>query len=226
MIPAPKRNEIDHRTIKLLIGLIALFLANLTSSFAKTSITSISASYYEGGWSQSIFVGCLFAIAAFLLAYNGQSTREMILSKIAALAALGVALFPCECEVHTPDIPYVHGAAAAIMFVVLANFCFIFYRRARTKGHPEANRRAAVYASCGVAIVISILVIALDNLMKHAISAQLNRLTYYCERAGLIAFGISWLTASRVLPVLTRQEERFSPFSDRDAIDSIGKSPT
>jgi hypothetical protein len=147
----------------------------------------------------------------------------MLLSKIAAIAALGVALFPCKCDIYTPDIPYVHGAAAAIMFVVLANFCLIFYRRARTKGHIEANRRAAVYASCGIAIVISILVIALDNFMKGAISAHIPRLTYYGERTGLIAFGISWLTASRVLPVLTRQDERFSPFSDRDTIDSIAK---
>ncbi|MBI4740520.1 MAG: hypothetical protein HY777_02970 [Betaproteobacteria bacterium] len=223
MISAPKRNEIDHRTIKLLIGLIALFLANLTSWFANTSITSISASYYEGGWSQSIFIGFLFAIAAFLLAYNGLSTREMLLSKTAALAALGVALFPCKCDIHTPDIPYVHGTAAAIMFAVLANFCLIFYRRARAKGYLEANRRAAVYASCGIAIVISISVIALDNFMKGAISTHIPRLTYYGERTGLVAFGISWLTASRVLPVLTRQDDRFSPFSDRDAIDGVAK---
>lgn len=223
MISAPKRNEIDHRTIKLLIGLIALFLANLTSLFAKTSITSVSAAYYEGGWSQSIFVGFLFAISAFLLAYNGLSTREMLLSKIAAIAALGVALLPCQCDIHTPDIPYIHGAAAAIMFAVLANFCLIFYRRARTKGYLEANRRAAVYASCGIVIVVSILAIAADNVMNGALSDHIPRLTYYGESTSLVAFGISWLTASRVLPVLTRLDERFSPFSDREAIDSIAK---
>ena len=33
--------------------------------------------------------------------------------------------------------------------------------------------------------------------------------------AGLIAFGISWLTASRILPVITSKEERFSPLSDQ-----------
>ena len=71
MLEAPKREEIDHRTIKLIVGVIALSLATLTGAFAGTPIASISASYYEGGWSQTIFIGFLFAIAAFLLAYNG-----------------------------------------------------------------------------------------------------------------------------------------------------------
>ena len=61
----PEREEIDHRTIKLLVGLIALSLAYLTNFFAGSSITSISASYYEGGWSQSIFVGFLLPLQHF-----------------------------------------------------------------------------------------------------------------------------------------------------------------
>ena len=81
LLPDPTKEEIDHRTLKLLVGLIALTLGNLTSFFADSKITSISASYYEGGWSQSILVGFLFAIAAFLLAYNGQSRSEMLMSK-------------------------------------------------------------------------------------------------------------------------------------------------
>jgi len=89
MVSSPKKKEIDERTIKLLVGLIALSLATLTNWFAKDPLTSISTSYYEGGWSQSIFVGFLFAISAFLLAYNGESKREMVLSKVAAVAALG-----------------------------------------------------------------------------------------------------------------------------------------
>jgi hypothetical protein len=221
MLSTPRRNEIDHRTIKLLIGLIAVSLAGLTSLFSTAPLASISASYYEGGWSQSIFTGFLFAIAAFLLAYNGLSTREMVASKMASLAALGVALFPCQCAVHSPSIPYVHGASAAVMFILLAYFCLIFYQRARAKAHTEANRRACVYAVCGVAIAAAMGLIALDNSLQGALSARIPRLTFFGEGVGLIAFGISWLTASRVLPVLTRRDERFSPFDDRYAIDSF-----
>jgi hypothetical protein len=210
MLTPPRRQEIDHRTIKLIVGIVALSLAGLTSAFAATAIASVSASYYEGGWSQSIFIGFLFAIAAFLLAYNGFSKTEMILSKVASVAALGVALFPCECGTHAALVPYVHGASAAVMFLILAYFCYAFYQRARKKGYPQAKFRAAVYAGCGVAIVLSIVTLAFDHFSHGALTQSIPRV-FYGESGGLIAFGISWLTASRTLPLVTREDERFSP---------------
>lgn len=211
MLPNPTKEEIDHRTLKLLVGLMALSLGSLTSFFADSKITSISASYYEGGWSQSILVGFLFAIAAFLLAYNGLSRSEMLMSKFAAVAALGVALFPCGCNDNTEIIPHVHFGSAAVMFLILVYFCFVFYKRARAKGHTEAIRRAFIYVLCGIVIIASILIMVIDKTTGGGLSFRIPRLVFYCERAGLVAFGISWLTASRVLPVLTRSDERFSP---------------
>lgn len=61
-------------------------------------LTSISESYFAGDWSRNIFVGFLFAISAFLLSYNGQTRAHMVLSRVAALAGLGVAMFPCQCH--------------------------------------------------------------------------------------------------------------------------------
>ncbi len=216
---APQREEIDHRTIKLLVGVIALTLAGLTSYFAGGKIASISASYYEGGWAQSIFVGFLFAIAALMLAYNGLSTREMVLSKVAAIAACGVALFPCKCDNRDEILPYVHAGSATILFLILAYFCYIFFHRARDKAktlaNSPANARATIYALCGITIILCIVVIAVDALLGGALTAKVVRLVFYAERAALIAFGISWLTASRVLPFLTRADERFSPLSNR-----------
>jgi hypothetical protein len=139
MLSTPNRPEIDHLALKLVVGVIAISLSFLTSFFAHTAITSISASYWEGGPSRNIFVGFLFAISAFLLAYNGRSRREMVLSKIAAVAALGVALFPCDCDGHPVRVPYLHFASAAVMFLILAYFCYAFFLRARGKGHAEAN---------------------------------------------------------------------------------------
>jgi hypothetical protein len=209
----PTKPEIDYRTLKLLVGLIALSLASLTNFFANSNINSISESYYKGGWAQSIFVGFLFAIAAFLLAYNGLSRTEMVLSKVAGINALGVALFPCGCGGHTETVPHLHFASAAVMFLVLAYFCYVFYKRAREKGHTEANRRAFVYAASGLAIIASISALVLDTLSRGALGTAIPRLVFYCERTSLVAFGISWLTASRILPVLTRSDERFSLLS-------------
>ena len=211
MLASPARPEVDHRTIKLVVGVVALSLATLTDLFAKTPIASISASYYEGGWSQSIFIGFLFAISALLLSYNGLSRREMVLSKFASLAGLGIALFPCTCDIHPPMVPFVHGASASVMFLILAYFCYLFYRRARSKGYPQARARSAIYILCGTAILCSIAALAVDRFAGGALSSALPRLTFYGEATGLVAFGISWLTASRVLPLITAPQERFSP---------------
>ena len=215
MLSIPKRYEIDHRTSKLLVGLIALTLANLTSILSETPIASISASYYGGDWPRNILVGFLFAISAFLLSYNGATRHEMVLSKIAAVAAIGVAMFPCQCGTHPEIIVGVHAISAAAMFLVLASLCWIFYRRAVAKGHREAKVRALIYGICGVAILASIAILAIDALMHGALVTRVPRLTFYCERAALFSFGISWLVASRVLPGITAPNERLHLFDGR-----------
>ena len=206
-----KPYEIDHQTLKFIVGVIALSLGNLTEFLANDPLESISAAYHDTGpWARDFLVGFLFAICAFLLAYNGQSTLEAVLSKIAAVAAIGVALFPCGCKNYDQVIPHVHYISAAIMFLVLACFCGIFYKRARKKGRREALWRSYVYAVCGIAMLVAIGLLVVDFAMAGAISASVPRLVFYCERAGLVAFGVSWLVASKVLPIISAPDERTS----------------
>jgi len=212
MFTDPIKSEIDEHTGKLIVGVIAISLASLTSFFSADPLESISASYYDKFWARDIFVGFLYAISAFLLAYNGRSKRQMVLSKIAAFAAIGVAMFPCKCGNHQEIIANVHGLSALTMFLILAMFCYTFFKRAKTKESKQAKVRAYIYAVCGITIIISILILGYDNLSNYSISSKITRLTFYGENAGLIAFGIAWLTASRMLPVLTGKEERLSVF--------------
>jgi hypothetical protein len=226
MLATPRRPEIDHRTMKLIVGVVALSLAGLARLFAESPLSSISASYWELGWSHVIFIGFLFAIAAFLLAYNGRSTAEMLLSKSASMAALCVALFPCGCDGHDELVPGVHSAAAAVMFVVLAVFCYIFYRRAKAKAHTQANVRAALYLACGGVIALCILALAINGLFHDALEQWIPRVKFKGEELALIAFGVSWLNASHVLPGLNRKDERFSPLRDRNPDDNPNASPS
>ena len=96
------------------------------------------------------------------------------------------------------------------MFLVLAYFCNSFYQGATDKGHKEAMIRAKIYAISGIVIIGAILLLLLDALLGNAISAKLERLVFYGEAAALIAFGISWLTASRAFPIITHPDERHS----------------
>ena len=141
MCPDTVKPEIDHHTTRLVVGLIALSLPFVTSFFSNSEITSLSAAYLQNGISRDIFVGFLFAIAAFLLSYNGKNICELVLSKVAALAALGVAIFPCVCKApsasceneSTKLLDNIHGISAVIMFLILAYFCYSFYLSAKDK---------------------------------------------------------------------------------------------
>jgi L-asparagine transporter-like permease len=207
--------EINHHTLKLIVGLIALSLPFFAYYLSLPNhINSISESYHQGGWARNIFVGFLFAIAAFLMAYNGYRDSkfifsEMVLSKIAGLMAVLVALFPCGCNDYPEIIPKVHYIAAAILFIILAIFCLFFYRRAKAKEHIEAKVRAGIYAVCGILMLLSILALALDFI----VGLHWEQLVFYAESIALVAFGVAWLTASRNLPIITSKEEKLSVFS-------------
>lgn len=209
---SPQRPEIDHRTIKLLVGLVALTLAFVTKLFATAiarPLTSISESYWAGGRAQIVFIGFLFVVAALLAAYNGRSRAEMVASKVAAVAAFGVAFFPCACN-DVRGVPRLHYGSAAVLFLLLIFFCYQFFRRATAKGYPEAQSRAVIYAMCGILIAAAVTVLIANQALGHPLDRAWPDVTFYGEATALMAFGVSWLTASRVLPVITRADERFS----------------
>jgi hypothetical protein len=205
----PHDQEIDHRVLKLMVGLIALFLASATSFFSHGTILSISQSHCHGGWARDFFVGTMFAIAAFMAAYNGFSRAEMWVAKVTALAAVGVAWFPTQCPTQDEIIPGAHVISAVVMFAMLAALCRIFYLRARSHGLPRANRRAVIYAVCGIAILAAMSLVALDHLLGNPIKSVVPRLELYCQQVALVSFGVAWLAASHVVPWLTAPEERW-----------------
>lgn len=220
----PAKEEVSSHILKFMIGVIAISLATITSLFTKVELWSISESYWAGGPARSIFLGFLFAIAVLLFAYNGKSTKEMIMSKIAGLAAICVAMFPCDCECASkrPElapceiVPSMHFSAAAVMFIILVYFCYTFYARARkakpghTKVFAEAKLRSFIYAACGLTIIAVIIAVLFDYFTNGSIIARFNTFIFYAEATALIAFGIAWLVASRTIPLLTAEPERYS----------------
>lgn len=207
----PQHHEVDHRTIKLLVGVMAITLAWLTSAFSSETLTSISAAYHDGGWSQAVFIGFLFAISALMMAYNGYSKIEMVACKVAALCGVLVAMFPCRCVDRKEIIEGLHGGAAIVLFLILAYLCWGFYQRGRAKHYAQATVRSWIYAACGIAMLVSIGSLAVETFTQGGVSVYFPRFVFWGEALGLVAFGVSWLVASRTLPFLTRRDERFSP---------------
>lgn len=199
-----RKPEVDYRTMKLMVAVISLGLSGATLYFAEGPLQSISHAYCASNMSRDIFVGLLFAIAAIMAAHNGANRREKIASKVAGLSAVGIALVPTACE-EGVESPW-HFAFAALMFAVLAWFCWSFYRRTRHKVHQvQAARRRIAYAVCGIGILAAMALIAVNHLFHLWSDAYF---TFYCEATGLALFGVSWLIASHFLPYFEYPSER------------------
>jgi hypothetical protein len=205
--------EIDQYTIKFLIGFVALSLPVVELVLSRGAITSISQSYWypDSHWSRNVFVGSLFAIAALLAGYNGTSSTQLLFGKVAALAALLISIFPCNCGDDSHEIVKgVHAASAGIMFAVLAWFCWDFIERAKTKLGDDrkkaATRRIVIYRACGVGMVIAVALF-----VAHVVTKE-ERLVFWGETFGLVSFGLSWLTASHKLPGITHESEKETLF--------------
>ena len=209
VIGPPRRPEINQYAIKFIIGAIAFSLPIIEWFLTGHGLTSISQSFWwPDPWPRNFFVGFLFAISALLLSYNGQTEVEMWLTKVASLAGFLIAMFPCACDPpETEIIPHLHEASAAVMFLVLAAFCYIFMRRAHAKGHREARWRSYIYAVSGAGTIVGFVLFAIY------LWSRKDPLLLYGEWAGLASFGVSWLTASHVLPVINRASEQRSLFA-------------
>jgi hypothetical protein len=221
----PQKPEIDQYMMKLIVAFIAFSLPVFTDYFSSIHLTSISESYWEGGWSQTIFIGFLFAIASFLLAYNGDGLLEAGLSKVAAIAAVCVAMFPCGCDGYEEIYRYAHWGSALVMFSVLAWLCVIFGVRAWKKDYSRARRRAKIYFACGGVIVAAMALLGYDGLSEGSLSAKRPTFTYWAETVALGAFGLSWFIASHLLRwLLFSEEEQYIPFKKMPTKPSIASA--
>ncbi|MGB5473941.1 MAG: hypothetical protein WBQ78_10740 [Gammaproteobacteria bacterium] len=183
--------------IGLLLPLILIFMAVVRDGVAQwRSLESISAYYYTGA--VAAFVGMLVALALFLFTYRGYSNRyywaDRAASSIAAVAALGVAIFPTAAPDGVPVLFWwspltgiLHYVFAIILFVMFAVFALWLFR-IRPAGEevtPDKRWRNRVYLLCGILIVASI--------VWAGVAGKNGRSIFWPESAALIAFAVSWL---------------------------------
>ncbi|MBX3298858.1 MAG: hypothetical protein KF736_05270 [Acidobacteria bacterium] len=229
--------DFDYRLLRLLIGLVAFFLPILVEVRSPTFLESISSSYWTDA--RDIFVGMLFMITALMLGYNGTRNdlrsgdepsksekngikailkttfSEKWMSKIAAIGAVGVALFPTDEYACTTSVTSsIHYASAALVFGVIAYFClFPFRSNAVRKDTPKARRRAIIYVICGAVILLSMIgAFAAPRVLGCLPSAAWGT-TFLFEWIALWSFGIAWVVAGKVLPGLADVEERPTLFN-------------
>ncbi|RSM70213.1 DUF998 domain-containing protein [Amycolatopsis sp. WAC 01375] len=163
-------------------------------------LNSISGYYYSG--MRDVWVGVMCAIGVFLLSYRGYGRVDDIAGNIAAVAAVGVALFPT-----TPSngdrvdeiIGILHLGFAAVFFLTLAFFCIVLFTKSDKEipgaRKPERNR---LYVASGVVMLVCLALIVLCGLVFDAETRSLYP-ALWLESVAILAFGVAWLTKGGTL---------------------------
>lgn len=202
-----KQNPVfDYRALRLLMGLIALLIAPVVSTVSSTVLASVSASYYTEA--RDAFVGALFIVGAFLWAYNGHTPTQKVASKIASIAAIVVAIVPTTkltCEMNLSSI--IHAVAAALLFSILAYFCFGPFRTKLKDAKGKRAGRRRIYFACGCIMVACIVVAAIATLTMDCKVLEMKRIIYWAEAIALTAFGVAWIVAGKVIPLLVDEDQ-------------------
>ena len=202
----------DYKAQRLMLGIIAFVLPILVTAVARESLPSISASYFTEA--RNWFVGLLFIVGGWMFTYNGHTSGESIASKVGALAAVAVAVFPTSeatCSSSTLSST-IHTTAAVFMFVILAYFCFGPVRE-RTKGQGgKKGRRAKLYFACGSIISLSMLVGLIGAVFLDCETTTRIELTYWVETFALSAFGVAWIVSGKAIPWLVDENEALKVF--------------
>ena len=166
----------------------------------------ISSYYYTP--MRNILEGALFVLGVFLLVYDVGVRADRLITNVAGLGVLGVALLP-----GSPDIPHLsttqqvvndlHVCSASVAFV---GFSLVIWRFSLAgsdgPGSPAPSRDAAIFhrAASGVMLVFVIL-----SGLSILLSPQVQdawKPVFIFESLASITFGVSWLVKGRGLQPL------------------------
>lgn len=182
---------------------------------------SLSAYYHSGA--RDLFVGTLCVTGFLLITYMSaqRGTWDFLLSSVAGVAALGVALLPTtrpnlvdasvRCGAASDPVPAgctqlqqafgetavatIHYVSAGIFILSLAAICFLF--ALREKRHEGAGKRARFHRTCGFVILSGVTWAALGRPLGFEPFGFTP--LYVGEVVSVYAFGASWIAKGHAL---------------------------
>lgn len=202
------RRAIGYLGISLPILLVGLSLI----SFFQTAVQpSISDYYYTN--LREIFTGTLCAVGLFLICYKGHGNvsvlkNDNLLTNIAGIMALGVALFPTNpddfrAKIYTliPSaakwLGWLHYGFAALLFLIFALLAinvFTIGQENETRAPKSMLNENNIYRACGYSIIVFVVLVPISEALKIFTYS-----TLVLEALSLFAFGIAWLIKGRAL---------------------------
>ncbi len=171
-----------------------LIIGQMILSHSVTIERSLSAYYYTD--MRNIFVGDLCAIAVFLVSCKGYSRPDAIAGDLSGLFAVGVAFFPTNPGADKTLIGTLHGIFASLLFLTLAFFCLVLFRKTAPGNTPTHRKlkRNKVYTICGYTMVACIVLALVTGISRIKDFLGWENRLFWFESIAIVAFGIAWLT--------------------------------
>jgi hypothetical protein len=151
---------------------------------------------------RSVLIGTMAAIGVFLFSYRGYGRIDDITANIAAVGAIGVALFPTTPFTGQPSatakaLGTVHIISAVILFAALTIVClFLFTRTDSAQLAGRKRARNVVYITCGVIMLASLITVGIVESFIHV-----GGVVLWLESAAVMAFGVAWLVKGATILV-------------------------
>lgn len=222
--PRPATDDVDRdrrlylrsfllmRTAIGLLGIglpLVLLLGDAIFLAGRAPRGSLSAYYHTGV--RDVFVGSLCAIGLFLITYMFfHYNWDNVLSIVAGLAVIGVAVFPTggnspltplQERFGEQTVSSVHSVSAAVFILSLAIISLLFGHREgmrRDRAPRQRRRGKMLHWGCAFVIVAAVVYIAVTKWL----GAYDEHSLFYGETVATLAFGLSWLMKGFELEIL------------------------
>jgi hypothetical protein len=200
---------------RVVIGVIGVLLPIVLVGgnwvvFGQSDLLPSLSGYYHSDM-RNWFVGSLWAIGSGLLVYLAarRNLADSVISFVAGLLAVGVALFPTNAPGTLPTIiARLHVAFAALLFALLGVICFRFGNRdGKREDRTMRWRNWWRWVHRGCAIVIWGAVVA--SVVLAAVGSAESKAVFWGETIAVLAFGLSWfLKGSELFNILLVEHGR------------------
>jgi hypothetical protein len=194
----------SYRDLRRGIGILGLVLPFALVIGNLGLKPSISAYYYTD--MRNWFVGTMWATGFFLIFYR-YGKPDTVLSSIAGVLAILVALFPTTPEELNPPTHQVvigdfHLVFAGGFLLLLAYFCLFLFTRSDVSPQDMTRQkklRNKIYRGSGIAIIAGVVIAALFELLTSKAFRDDWHPVFWGEAVAVIAFGIAWLVKGETL---------------------------
>lgn len=208
-----KENKLvlSYLTVRKLIGILGFFFP-LILVLGSTLIggcqeIQISISNYYHTNMSDVFVGYVCTLSIFLFAYKGYDIIDRIVSALAGIFGVIVALMPTSLKDPLPEcnilcnsqtyeiIGIIHLISAGLFILSLAYFTLFLFTKGETTPTPEKLIRNKIYKGTGYIMLACIALLILFFMLPDNVSQGFLKYkpVFWLETIAFLAFGFSWL---------------------------------